>query len=624
MHWSVTEAEARELSKWDVVILDAENGAHNPSLMRLMRELNPNITLLAYVPAAEIRTDLDRLGGSAPIRRRIATRIQSDWWLTDTAGNRRSFWVGNQIVNVTSAWKDELPAAVRDEVLSSGLWDGVFYDNAWENISYFGGTGLDLNRDGRAESVRDADAAWRAGLQHIYRKSRELFGDRYLVTANDGPLYVPDVQGMALENFPRAGWNAIRSELVRVKNLSRTPRIAVVNANTKNSGRRDDYRSFRFGLMSTLLEDGYYSWDYGDQDHGQAWYYDEYDVRLGRPRGTAVRLAGTTAPGVWRRDYENGSVFVNATRAAATVRFGGGYEKIRGAQDPSTNSGGVVSSVTLGAEDGIMLLRPLGSVVGASFPNNSFVRIVNESGASVRTGFFVSDDRVPENAFALIRDFGRDGRLERISARGNTIEVRDADGRLLGRIQPFGPRFSGNVTFAFGDVTGDGLNDIIAGPGTGGPPEISIWNIYGARIRPSFLAFDRNFRGGLSLAVGDLDGNGTHEIMVGSGSGASPAVKIFNVDGSAPFAGFLAYSPNFRGGIRVASGDVDGNGRAEIITGTGPTGGPHVRIWNADGGLRSQFFPFDAHLSSGVGVGTADIDADGRAEIFTYSNAVIP
>lgn len=624
LHWSVTDAEARELSKWDVVILDAENGVHNPERLRLMRELNPMITLLAYVPASEIRTDLAALGSSAPVRSRIAARIRDEWWLTDTAGNRRSFWIGNQIMNVTSPWQDALPVAVRDEVLSAGVWDGVFYDNAWENISYFGGTGLDLNRDGSAESVRDADAAWRAGLQHIYRKSRELFGDRYLVTANDGPLYIPDVQGMALENFPRGGFIAIKNELARVRASARPPRIAVVNANTRNSGARDDYARFRFGLMSTLLEDGYYSWDFGDEDHGQTWYYDEYDAPLGAARGRSVKLAGTGSPGVWRRDFDGGSVFVNATAAARTIRFGGGYEKLRGTQDPATNAGGVVDAVTIPPEDGIILLRPLGAIVGAVFPNSSFVRILNPQGESVRTGFFVLDDRVPVSSVALMRDFGRDGRHERVFASGNTIEVQDADGRRLGRIQPFGPRFRGALAFAVGDLDGDGRLEIVAGAASGGAPEISVWNARGERQGTSFFAFDRRFRGGLTLAVADLDGDGRGEIIVGAGSGGAPEVKTFTGAGLPRGPGFLAYGPRFRGGVRVAAADLDGDGRAEIVTGAGPGGGPHVRVFDAVGRPQSEFFPFDPQGSAGVFVSAADLDGDGRAEIFSFANSITP
>ncbi len=57
---------------------------------------------------------------------------------------------------------------------------------------------------------------------------------------------------------------------------------------------------------------------------------------------------------------------------------------------------------------------------------------------------------------------------------------------------------------------------------------------------------------------------------------------------------FFAYDPSFRGGVRVAVGDLDGDGRAEVITGAGPGGGPHVRAYDmATNSVVENFFAYD-------------------------------
>src|SRR3989338_5735002 len=67
LRWTVYEGEARELSKWDVVFLDMEVGSRTPDSIRLMRSLNPNIKILAYITASEIRTDAASLGAASQV-----------------------------------------------------------------------------------------------------------------------------------------------------------------------------------------------------------------------------------------------------------------------------------------------------------------------------------------------------------------------------------------------------------------------------------------------------------------------------------------------------------------------------------------------------------------------------
>ena len=80
----------------------------------------------------------------------------------------------------------------------------------------------------------------------------------------------------------------------------------------------------------------------------------------------------------------------------------------------------------------------------------------------------------------------------------------------------------------------------------------------------------------------------------------------------------MAYNPAFFGGVRVALGDVNGDGVRDIITAPGPGGGPHVRIWNGvDLTEMGGFFAYNPAFAGGVYVAAGDVDGDGRADIVT-------
>jgi len=84
----------------------------------------------------------------------------------------------------------------------------------------------------------------------------------------------------------------------------------------------------------------------------------------------------------------------------------------------------------------------------------------------------------------------------------------------------------------------------------------------------------------------------------------------------------MAYDSNFTGGVSIAIGDVDQDGQPEIITGPGPGGGPHIKIFSLDGQifsldgqLESEFMAYDSNFTGGVRVMSDDLDKDGQDEI---------
>lgn len=104
--------------------------------------------------------------------------------------------------------------------------------------------------------------------------------------------------------------------------------------------------------------------------------------------------------------------------------------------------------------------------------------------------------------------------------------------------------------------------------------------------------FNGNFRGGVKTASGNFDGNATtpDQLVTAAGPSGGPHVIIWDMaqaaDGKIFFVGkraeFMAYDIRFTGGVNVACGDLDGDGVAELITAPAGAGGPHVKIWKLD------------------------------------------
>ena len=200
----------------------------------------------------------------------------------------------------------------------------------------------------------------------------------------------------------------------------------------------------------------------------------------------------------------------------------------------------------------------------------------------------------------------------------SVIRIIDKEGAPIKEIHPFGREFKGGLSIASGDLNGDGLDEIIAAPASGGGPHIRIFDQLG-NLKGQFFVFDKNFKGGINLAIGDFDGNGQKEIAVAPASGGGPHIRIFDQTGSLR-GQFFAYDKNFRGGINLAAGDVNRDSQDEIVAAPASGGGPHIRIFDQTGSLRGQFFAYDKNFRGGVRVVAADIDSGikgNRAEIIT-------
>jgi hypothetical protein len=201
-------------------------------------------------------------------------------------------------------------------------------------------------------------------------------------------------------------------------------------------------------------------------------------------------------------------------------------------------------------------------------------------------------------------------------------------GQLLSSINPY-PGFGGGIFLAAADFDRDGFTEVVTAADQGGGPRVTIISL--SPLQPFRVFFDNfvyspGFFGGVRVAAGDINGDGVPDLITGAAPGGGPHVKAFSgVNGQqflGPAGSFYAYNPLFPGGVYVAAGDFNLNGRAEIVTGAGPGGGPHVRIIDPFGqdpanpffDLSSRF-AFEPTFTGGVRVAAAYIDTDFVADL---------
>ncbi len=203
----------------------------------------------------------------------------------------------------------------------------------------------------------------------------------------------------------------------------------------------------------------------------------------------------------------------------------------------------------------------------------------------------------------------------RILDNDGTDPVQGTFARLLeGAVAGTFARMTLRVTYRGGDgndvelITDREQPALAVGAGEGGGPQVNVYGTSGTRLA-AFNAYDPAFRGGVRVATADLNGDGVKDVITAAGPGGGPHVRVF--DGAA-FAnglpprelfGLMAYAPSFTGGVFVAAGDVDGDGTPDIVTGAGLGGGPHVRAFSGkDGSLLGEFMAYDPTFRGGVTV----------------------
>ena len=363
---------------------------------------------------------------------------------------------------------------------------------------------------------------------------------------------------------------------------------------------------------TTGLQLNYTTDEVNDAPFFQGWYVDDAVIHSGGPWTQIAQTTDTNFTVTDRPDgeycYRVGAIqqvgdsfqnigYSNLGDIAVNIPFDCGLLPTSGwfPYDPGFNGGVHVATGDIDG-DGCDEV-----ITGAGPGGGPHVRVFTGQGIPL-SDFFAYDVGFSGGVRVAAADVDGDNKDEIITGAGPGggphVRVYEADGTLINGFFPYDTGFSGGVFVGAGDVSGDSAPEIITGAGAGGGPHVRVLDTAGNTLA-SFFPYDVGFTGGVHVAAGDVRNGTKAEVITGPGAGTTPRVQILDGAGSS-LDNFLAYDSGFRGGVRVASADADEGGKFEVITGAGPGGGPHVRLFNGSGSLISGFFPYDVGFSGGV------------------------
>ena len=154
---------------------------------------------------------------------------------------------------------------------------------------------------------------------------------------------------------------------------------------------------------------------------------------------------------------------------------------------------------------------------------------------------------------------------------------------------------------------------IVTGTGYGAGPQVGVFDGRG-NLKRRFFAFGEDFRGGVDVAVGDYNNDGKLEIAAAAGAGGDPHVRIFTMKGEFIGQEFRPFASGNRGGVRVETADVIAGDGDELVMSIASAGEGWTKVYSYDGTVLGEWKAFDG-VYTGLEPGVADIDGDGADEV---------
>ena len=215
---------------------------------------------------------------------------------------------------------------------------------------------------------------------------------------------------------------------------------------------------------------------------------------------------------------------------------------------------------------------------------------------------------------------GKEGQDLVFGANGNQLKIFSFDGKLKKQFYPFDKNYKGTVSLAAADFDGDGLDEIVVAPAEQILP-VKIYSANGKLIKEIY-PYGKKYKSGINIAVSDFNNDNKPEIITASVSGQEK-VEVFSYAGKL-LKSFNPFNASFRGGINISSVSISGRenkGRKDLAFVPASGMESTVRIYNSDLSLKRQFIAFDRNQKKGANLSSADFDNDGLSDIVVGSTS---
>lgn len=223
IYWTNPVMEQRDvtiIARHDLAIVDLENLFNNPQELRRLKKVNPGLEILCYVNFFEVWGN--PIPEFRPFGTKLANTINSQfpqWLLKDGEGQPVVFYEGMKTLNLSDlcpvisgyTYSRYMAEILLENILDDKVWDGLFLDNLYDEVSWIGQ--MDLDQDSVVEAKTAVDFAWYRGVDSFLSNIRDAKGKKFLIFGNHLSLFYKDkVDGRMLEEFPTLAhhdWNVV-------------------------------------------------------------------------------------------------------------------------------------------------------------------------------------------------------------------------------------------------------------------------------------------------------------------------------------------------------------------------------------------------------------------------------